>query len=159
MRDEHGQIFFVHSSPTKDAQGGRMRVTRQLEPQFAIQLLGVRDLFPDGFPEPQASESAAAQEQADTDTGPATVADWKEDALSSMDSDLRFFESWNVKRWRGLCTYGPRFRFGTSDIEQLESIFRRFRKELFETLESADAIDTQGSPRPSFLRLVANNTA
>jgi hypothetical protein len=162
-RDEHDEPFTLHRSPTK-REPDRMKLTRSGEPTLAMQLPGVRELFPEGIAEPVPAE-AQSTEPAAADTGPATAEDWKEERLDGMDSDLRFLESWNGNLWRGVGKYAsPRFRFADGEIKRLDSILGRFRRELIEALEQAVVVDTahadtNGIPltRPPFLRLVIDN--
>jgi hypothetical protein len=157
QRDEHGKRFTLHRSPTK-YEPDRMKLQRRGDPGIAMQLPGVRELFPEGFPEPAQAE-AQSSEPAAADTGAATASDWKEERLDGMDSDLRFLESWNGKQWRGVGEYAsPRFRFADGDIQTMESILHRFRTDLFAALDRAAVIDTHATPRPAFLRLVVDNT-
>jgi hypothetical protein len=57
--DEHGGRFSLHRSPTK-AQPQRMKLDRHPDsPETAMQLPGVRELFPEGIAEPVQSPSEA----------------------------------------------------------------------------------------------------
>jgi hypothetical protein len=95
-----------------------------------------------------------------TPTGPATARAWKEKQLVYLGQDLRVNAVTIGDQWCGLsCTCGPRFRLAEGDLKRMEAIMHRFSEELFTLLQQAAVIDTQASPRPSFLRLVVDNTA
>lgn len=55
LHDEHGHRFLLHRLPTK-AVPARVRLTRWCSTDFAMQLPGVRELFPEGIPEPDDAE-------------------------------------------------------------------------------------------------------
>jgi hypothetical protein len=149
LRDENGNRFNLHRSRTV-GESERMKLRRWVEPALAMQLPGVCDLFPEA--EPPSSEPV------DADTGPATPREWKGKQLDYLGHDLRVQASISGNEWRGLGrACGPRFRLAEGDIQRLESIAHRFREEIFAALEQAAVIDTQQSPRPSFLRLVVDN--
>jgi hypothetical protein len=60
--DEHGKPFRLHRSATK-ALPERMRLIREGEPAYAMQLPGVRDLFPEGIAEPAQAEPVPARQR------------------------------------------------------------------------------------------------
>jgi hypothetical protein len=62
QRDEHGMRFTLKRAPTK-ALPERVRLDRWGEPAFAMQLPGVRELFPEGIPEPAQAEAAPARQR------------------------------------------------------------------------------------------------
>lgn len=160
QRDEHGKCFKLHRSPTK-ATPDRMKLMMcRGDTTLAMQLPGVRDLFPEGIPEfaqaePKSSEPSAA------DTGPSpTAREFKGKLLDGLSHDLNVQGSISGKEWRGLSRVtGPRFRLADADIQRMESIMNRFGEELFAALEQAVVIDTQQPPRPSHMRLVVDNTS
>jgi len=137
---------------------GRMKLRRRVSLHLGMELPGVRDLFPEGIPEP--AQEPQNTEAVDTYTGPATVREWKEKQLKYLGHDLRVQGQISSDEWRGLGrACGPRFRLADRDVQRLESIMYRFREEIFAGLEHAEVIDTQEATpaRPSFLRLVVDN--
>lgn len=50
-RDDHGERYFLTHTPRKGAPE-RMQLRRHLRPEHAIELPGVREIFPNGIPEP-----------------------------------------------------------------------------------------------------------
>ena len=157
--DEFGAHYWLHRSPTKAAPR-RMKLCRNGGSDFAMQLPGMREMFPEGFPEPPQIETQRSA-PADAETWWAATADeWKEKEFEHLDMDHRVNLKLNGERWRGLnrrlC--GPRFRLADADIRSMEAVMDRFSQELNTLLEQAEVIDTQASPaRGSFLRLVVNN--
>lgn len=62
QRDEHGIRFILKRAPTK-ALPERMRLTREGGPAFAMQLPGVREMFPEGIPEPAQAEPTPTRQR------------------------------------------------------------------------------------------------
>jgi len=107
-----------------------------------------------------AAHAPTVAEPADADSGPTTAHDWKEKQLVYAHAKLRCFEAERSEDWRGAGPiFGSRFQFAGSDVRRLESIVSKFREDILAALEQAAVIDTQQQlPRPSFLRLVVDNT-
>lgn len=59
LRDEHGQRFSLHHLATK-SEPDRMKLSRYVDSQFAMQLPGVRDLYPEGIQETTRDATVAA---------------------------------------------------------------------------------------------------
>jgi hypothetical protein len=157
--DDHGLRFFLQRMPTR-TEPERMRLWRTADPATAMQLRGVRELFPEGFPEPVQDDEPQSTKLADADNGPATAQEWKERDASLMSGYLGFLEKTNGENWSGVVpVFGRRFRLADSDIRRLRSIISAFRTEIFAAHDRAVVIDSQAAARgPSFLRLVVNNT-
>ncbi|GEM_PF-5667774 len=169
--DEHGKWFRLHRAPTK-ASPRRMKLRRCAVPKIAMGMPGVRELFPEGIPEPASTLGAPElvlvqsepQSKEPAAAGPETAAEWREQQLDDMESNLRYLKSWNGNHWRGLGKFAsPRFRLADDEISRLDSILHRFRSEVFEALEQAVVVDNEAPeprrPRPSFLRMVVDNEA
>jgi hypothetical protein len=154
--DEHGNRFNLHRSPTK-ALPERMKLERHGEPTFVMQLPGVRELFPEGIAKFVQAEAQSSEPATDC-ICLATSRAWKDEQIWDIGSYLRTDRlSRHGDPWRGAGIYGPRFRFADADIKHMESMMDRFREEMCAALEQAAVIDSEQSPRPSFLRLVVNN--
>jgi hypothetical protein len=159
QRDEHGQRFSLHRSPTK-CEPGRMKLQRRGDPGIAMQLPGMTELFPEGLAAPVQDDPPQNSEPAEGEHWwPATARAWKENQLDYLGSDLRIHAKMTGDQWRGLSRVsGPRFRLAEGDLNRMEAIMHRFSEELLALLQQATVIDSQASPRPSFLRLVVDNT-
>jgi hypothetical protein len=166
LSDERGQHFNLHRLPTK-AMPGRMKLKRSVSHEFAPQLPGVRELFPEGIPEPSRSEPQGAEpahadsgqaeskssERAKSDT-PETAEDWKGKQQHSVGVALG--RLWGILEFWRVCS-DARFRFTDDDSRRLDSIFKKFNADIGMVLDPAVVIDTQAPPQRSFLRLVVNN--
>jgi hypothetical protein len=62
QRDEHGIRFTLKRAPTK-ALPERVRLDRWGEPAFAMQLPGVRELFPEGIADPAQAAPARSRQR------------------------------------------------------------------------------------------------
>jgi hypothetical protein len=106
--DENGEWFWVHRSPTK-ASPDRMKLCRHSTAALAMNLPGMRELFPDGIPVPPMPK--ISRPAAD---GTDLARDWKHGvtlAVGKMIGAVRDFDSDN-----------GRFRFAYSDLNDLAAI-------------------------------------
>jgi hypothetical protein len=84
--DERGTWFYVHRSPTKAAPE-RMKLCCQAKSvAAAMQLPGVRELFPEGIPEIEWDElhGPVFPARAQAETRPATAREWKQSTRPSF---------------------------------------------------------------------------
>jgi hypothetical protein len=154
LHDEHGGRFNLHRLPIK-AMPGRMKLQRYVAVQHAMALPGIRDLFPEGIQEPARAEPRSS-DCSESQSAPATASVWKSEQTRDVGVWFGAFNS-DMKQWRGL-GIEPRFRFAESDVRRLDAIVSKFRGEVSAALARAVVIDTQASARPTFLRLVIDNT-
>jgi hypothetical protein len=162
MRDEHGERFGL--SRTANRPGSMTLTLRRID----IALPGVRDLFPDGLPEPEPVE--AQRERAKQRTrGHLTVIDglaplpraerwataqeWKRDLLDGIASahPPSLFEIGVAEKLSG-----GRFQLDEADMKRTESIEARYREELLSALERASVTDSREPRRQPRLRLVTS---
>ena len=83
LHDEFGERFNLHSGATK-AMPGRMKLMRRVSLQRAMELPGVRELFPDGIPKPVQFERKRSDSS--SYTWEQFVQDWKQ--LSDYDKGI-----------------------------------------------------------------------
>jgi hypothetical protein len=153
QRDEHGKRFTLHRSPTKGVPD-RMKLQRRVDdPTFVMQLPGVRELFPEGIPEPEPQIS-------------------KGERICFVGKALSFVQG--ATTWLG---DKDQVLLSDIDLERASSIVDRFLADMHAAMKEAGAIDAQQAPphlrgpiiqahadnngipsRPSFLRLVVDNT-
>jgi hypothetical protein len=152
--------WYTHRARTK-AEPNRFRVVYRFADkeedrgrpprEQALDLPGVRALFPEGLPAP------APAPDADADAGPTSAKEWRESLLGFCMSMMHAVVTMaQPGRWPA--ELGPakplRFHLREADVAQIAALGERFKVELRVLFERAQVIDEK---RPR-LRLVADNT-
>jgi hypothetical protein len=150
LRDEHNEKFHLSRSPSRGAPD-RMLLTRFVSAKTAMQLPGVREMFPEGLPAPEVHS-----EQFDRHPVPGSAQEWKTEQTEGL---RVWFDA--LPRVAGINTDDPRFQFDGSDLERLETLIGSFHTAISYALYQAAVVDKQSPGRrgpPSFLRLVVDNS-
>jgi hypothetical protein len=152
LHDEVAGRFNMHRLPTK-AMPQRMKLIRWMSLEAAVQLPGVRELFPEGVAPPPVEPDDP------TEVKPRSVTArvWKSEQIQGIGEALGAL-NYDRKQWLGLGKGVALFRFTDRDVQRLEAIIGRFRGEMSAALDRATVVDIQGTGLPSFLRLVVDNS-
>jgi hypothetical protein len=129
--------FTLNRLPTKAAPDRMKLMRRSDDPALAMELPGMRELSPDGFPEPPAQ----AEPQS------------KEERLRFVGKALSFVQ--DATTWLG---DRDQVLLSDIDLECAGLLVSGFLADMHAFLKHAGALETQQpSTRPPFLRLVVNN--
>jgi hypothetical protein len=149
--DEKGGWFGLHRSPTKGVPD-RMKLCRHASAADALDLPGMRELFPQVIAMPRYEPHRPADKSA------VTARDWKRGVTVTAEQMVGAVKD---AFHHALDSGGTgRFRFAYSDLGRVAAILNRCSEEMSAALDQAEVIDTEAaSARPAFLRLVVDNTS
>jgi hypothetical protein len=135
LQDEHGHRFNLHRSATR-GEPERMTLHRYVDWELAMQLPGVRELFPEGIPEPE-RESAPEKKSSKVELSRAYF------CTTMLNTVVR-------------CARGDHPSWPESMSAEALCLIERHVDAIREGFRRDGSKRT--APRPSFLRLVIDNT-
>jgi hypothetical protein len=125
QRDEHGMWFTLHRSPTKSSPD-RMKLERCPDAATVMRLPGVRELFPQGIPNPAQAEPQS-----------------KEERICLVGKALTFVQG--ATTWLG---DKDKVLLSDIDLERAGSIVDKFLADMRAAMEEAAVIDTAPKVSP-----------
>lgn len=152
LADEAGWRFTVSRSPTKSEPERMLLTWWWLSGERAMTQPGVRELFPEGIPEPPPQPEQSYHQDRPSETA-VTAADWK----IAMERHLGAIVGSGVYVMdRELDTPQRRYQFAEGDLAAMRALIENFQADMTEAIKGARVVDRQ---RPALKLATLNGAA